>query len=80
MPRVKIGHVARATCAVAVICLYLLYEYPWSAGTSALREKHEQEVWHAGGGGADVLKNVNMFIGTINGGELMRRHEIGYTV
>lgn len=67
MPRVKTSHVARATCAVAVICLYFLYETPWSASKPV--------VWR-GGGAADVLNHVNMFIGTINGGGLLNLHRV----
>ena len=62
MPRVKTGHVARAACAVAVIALYCFYSKPWSSASPS-----KPGVWR--GGGADVLDHVNMFIGTINGGE-----------
>ncbi len=70
MPRVKHTHVVRATCALVVICLYFVYTNPWSSGS-------KPGVWR-GGGAADVLNYVNMFIGTKNGGKLFNLGYIQY--
>jgi hypothetical protein len=63
MPRVKHAYVARATYALALICLYYLYATPWSpASNPGVRRRS----------GADVLDLVNVFIGTKNGGRLLK--------
>ncbi|KAH6672003.1 glycosyl hydrolase family 92-domain-containing protein [Halenospora varia] len=59
MPRIKHAQVARATCALALICLYSIYVTPWSPASKPGVQR---------GSGADVLNLVNMFIGTKNGG------------
>ncbi|CZT06294.1 related to alpha-1,2-mannosidase subfamily [Rhynchosporium agropyri] len=63
MPRIRTSHIARAAGAVAVTCLYFLFENP---GSPSLRSA---VIWRgAGDKDKDVLNLVNMFIGTVNGG------------
>lgn len=63
MPRIKHAQVARVTCALALICLYFIYVTPWSPASKPGVQR---------GSGADVLNLVNMFIGTKNGGDLLK--------
>jgi hypothetical protein len=54
MPRV------RTVCALILVCIYFVYSTPWREGQGGFGRGY--------GGDEDVLKYVNMFIGTKNGG------------